>query len=207
MWWHGDLIHGVGDETTDERWGNVMYIPAAPWCERNAVYARLCGEAFLAGRSPADFAAEDWEIDWEGCRAEVEALCADNPMWIAIVNGEDAFVIGGEMSALEAFVAAAGARGAQIVRLHVGVASHTPLLQAAVAPLQAALSESLFRAAATPGGAGCRATRMGTLYRHLVRAWLPVVSGTRPRRSTLENGARTSGCERRGPLRQRISVP
>ena len=83
-------------------------------------------------------------------RAEVEAWCADNPIWIAIVNGEDAFVIGGETSALEGFVAAAAARGAQIVRLDVGVASHTPLLQAAVVPLQAALSESVFRAPATP---------------------------------------------------------
>ncbi len=41
-------------------------------------------------------------------RAPVEALCADNAVWIAIVNGEDAFVIGGETSALERFVAAAG---------------------------------------------------------------------------------------------------
>ncbi len=64
VWWHGDLIHGVGDGSNDERWGNVMYIPAAPWCGKNAAYARLCGEAFLAGRSPADFAAEDYEADW-----------------------------------------------------------------------------------------------------------------------------------------------
>jgi uncharacterized protein DUF1479 len=75
VWWHGDLIHGVGDETTDERWGNVMYIPAAPWCAKNAAYARMCGQAFLAGRSPADFAAEDWEVDWDG-RATVDDLTA-----------------------------------------------------------------------------------------------------------------------------------
>jgi hypothetical protein len=64
VWWHGDLIHGVGDGSNEERWGNVMYIPAAPWCAKNAAYARLCGEAFLGGRSPADFAAEDYEVDW-----------------------------------------------------------------------------------------------------------------------------------------------
>jgi len=91
-------------------------------------------------------------------RAEVEALCAGNALWIAIVNGEDAFVIGGEKSALDEFVAAAGARGAQIVCLHVGVASHTPLLEAAVAPLQAALSESAFRPPATPVVAGVDAS-------------------------------------------------
>jgi hypothetical protein len=50
-----------------------MYIPAAPWCERNAVYARLCGEAFLAGRSPGDFAAEDYEVDFAG-RATLDDL-------------------------------------------------------------------------------------------------------------------------------------
>ena len=43
-----------------------MYIPAAPWCAKNATYARLCGEAFLDGRSPGDFAAEDYEVDFDG---------------------------------------------------------------------------------------------------------------------------------------------
>jgi hypothetical protein len=52
-----------------------MYIPAAPWCDRNTVYARQCGEAFLAGRSPGDFAAEDWEVDWHG-RATIDDLSA-----------------------------------------------------------------------------------------------------------------------------------
>ncbi len=64
VWWHGDLLHGVGDGTNDERWGNVMYIPAAPWCAKNGTYARLCGEAFVEGRSPGDFAAEDYEVDF-----------------------------------------------------------------------------------------------------------------------------------------------
>ena len=75
VWWHGDLIHGVGDGSNDERWGNVMYIPAAPWCAKNAAYARLCGAAFLEGRSPADFAAEDYEVDWVN-RASVADLDA-----------------------------------------------------------------------------------------------------------------------------------
>jgi hypothetical protein len=75
VWWHCDLIHGVGNETTDERWGNVMYIPAAPWCARNAVYAEQCGQDFLAGRSPGDFAAEDYEVDFAG-RATLDDLNA-----------------------------------------------------------------------------------------------------------------------------------
>jgi Protein of unknown function (DUF1479) len=73
VWWHGDLIHGVGDGSNDVRWGNVMYIPVAPWCPKNAAYARQCGEDFLAGRSPPDFADEDYEVDFEG-RATVDDL-------------------------------------------------------------------------------------------------------------------------------------
>ena len=89
VWWHGDLIHGVGDETTTDRWGNVMYIPAAPWCERNAVYAERCGTAFLAGRSPADFATEDYEVGWDG-RATLDDLTPVGRAQLALsVSGRD----------------------------------------------------------------------------------------------------------------------
>ena len=57
------------------------------------------------------------------------------------------------------------------------------------------------------GRTDCCATSNGQLSRRVVRAWLPVVSGARPRRRTLEDGARTPGCGGRGPLGQRISVP
>jgi Protein of unknown function (DUF1479) len=66
VWWHGDLIHSVGEVTDQQGWGNVMYIPASPYCEKNAEYARGCGQAFLAGSSPTDFAAEDYETSWAG---------------------------------------------------------------------------------------------------------------------------------------------
>ena len=56
----------VADDTTQERWGNVMYIPSAPYCEKNAAYAAACGQAFLAGVSPSDFAPEDYEVRWTG---------------------------------------------------------------------------------------------------------------------------------------------
>ena len=32
VWWHSDMIHSVAPV---QGWGNVMYIPAAPWCPRN----------------------------------------------------------------------------------------------------------------------------------------------------------------------------
>jgi hypothetical protein len=66
VWWHCDVIHCVADDTARERWGNVMYIPSAPHCEKNALYAAACGRMFLAGRSPSDFAPEDYEVDWTG---------------------------------------------------------------------------------------------------------------------------------------------
>ena len=66
VWWHSDVIHCVADDTTKARWGNVMYIPSSPYCEKNAAYAAACGEAFLAGASPPDFAPEDYEVTWRG---------------------------------------------------------------------------------------------------------------------------------------------
>jgi hypothetical protein len=75
VWWHADLIHAVGAVTGQQGWGNVMYIPAAPYCAKNAAYAKACGKAFLAGASPADFAAEDYEATWTG-RAIVADLNA-----------------------------------------------------------------------------------------------------------------------------------
>jgi hypothetical protein len=66
VWWHCDLIHCVADDTTRERWGNVMYIPSSPYCEKNTIYAAACGQAFLTGASPSDFAPEDYEVDWTG---------------------------------------------------------------------------------------------------------------------------------------------
>ncbi|HEX3813867.1 MAG TPA: YbiU family protein [Mycobacteriales bacterium] len=73
VWWHGDLIHSVGEVTDQKGWGNVMYIPASPYCEKNAAYARKCGQAFLRGASPSDFAGEDYEVSWTG-RATLEDL-------------------------------------------------------------------------------------------------------------------------------------
>lgn len=66
VWWHGDLIHAVAPVADQRGWGNVMYIPVSPHCEKNAAYARQCGESFLTGASPADFAAEDYERSWHG---------------------------------------------------------------------------------------------------------------------------------------------
>ncbi len=70
VWWHCDMIHSVAPVTDQQGWGNVMYIPAAPWCAKNAAYADLVREAFRAGRSPFDFPTEDYEATWPNRFAE-----------------------------------------------------------------------------------------------------------------------------------------
>ncbi len=46
--------------------GNVMYIPAAPMCEKNLAYAHKVKAALEKGASPGDFPREDYETNWEG---------------------------------------------------------------------------------------------------------------------------------------------
>ena len=64
VWWHCDMIHSVAPVEDQKGWGNVMYIPAAPWCPRNETYASEVREAFLSGASPSDFPPEHYEKDW-----------------------------------------------------------------------------------------------------------------------------------------------
>jgi hypothetical protein len=64
VWWHSDLIHGVAAVEDQEGWGNVIYIPAAPMCAKNAAYAKDVLERFRRGESPADFPKEDYEAEW-----------------------------------------------------------------------------------------------------------------------------------------------
>lgn len=64
VWWHCDMIHSVAPVEAQQGWGNVMYIPAAPWCPRNERYAASVREAFLTGSSPGDFPEEHYERTW-----------------------------------------------------------------------------------------------------------------------------------------------
>ena len=65
VWWHCDVIHAVAPVENQRGWGNVMYIPAAPMCDKNRAYARQVAEALEQGRSPADFPPEDYEANWQ----------------------------------------------------------------------------------------------------------------------------------------------
>ena len=64
VWWLCDMVHAVAPVTDQKGWGNVMYIPAAPWCPRNEEYAATVREAFITGSSPSDFPEEHYERDW-----------------------------------------------------------------------------------------------------------------------------------------------
>ncbi len=73
VWWHPDVIHSVGDEHNGAEYASVIYIGASPACSKNEAYARRQSQSFLAGRSAPDFAAENYEVDFEG-RATLDDL-------------------------------------------------------------------------------------------------------------------------------------
>ncbi len=75
VWWHCDMIHSVAPVQDQQGWGNVMYIPSAPWCPRNEAYAASVREAFRTGSSPSDFPEEHYERSWDD-RFGVEDLNA-----------------------------------------------------------------------------------------------------------------------------------
>ena len=75
VWWHPDIIHAVADEHNGADYANVIYIAASPRCAKNEAYVRKQAAKFLAGESAPDFAAEDYEVDFEG-RATVDDLTA-----------------------------------------------------------------------------------------------------------------------------------
>ena len=66
VWWHPDVIHGVEDRHSGSGYSNVMYIGAAPACEKNNRFLVRQLKAFEAGESAPDFAAENYEVDFDG---------------------------------------------------------------------------------------------------------------------------------------------
>lgn len=65
VWWHCDVIHAVAPVRDQQGWSNVMYIPAAPLCEKNRLYARHVAQALAQGHSPGDFPPEHYEAAWD----------------------------------------------------------------------------------------------------------------------------------------------
>jgi hypothetical protein len=70
VFWHTDICHAVGDEHAGREYASVIYIGSAPDCPKNRAYLPKQKRAFLEGRSAPDFAAMDFEVDFEGRATE-----------------------------------------------------------------------------------------------------------------------------------------
>src|SRR4029077_8412297 len=68
--WHRDICHAVGDEPAGREYASVLYIGSAPDCPKNRAYLPKQKQAFLDGRSAPDFAAMDFEVDFQGRATE-----------------------------------------------------------------------------------------------------------------------------------------
>ena len=86
--------------------------------------------------------------------AKVVALCTAEGGHLAIVNGDDHALVGGDVASLAAIEHAAVALGATVQRLPVAIAAHTPLLAAAVGPFRACLEAVAWSTPVAPVLAG-----------------------------------------------------
>src|SRR5580692_7431086 len=66
VFWHSDLVHAVENEHRGSGYSNVMYIASTPGCAKNSAYLPQQAQAFLAGKTPPDFASDDFEVDFAG---------------------------------------------------------------------------------------------------------------------------------------------
>jgi len=73
VFWHSDVIHAVEDAHRGKGYSNVMYIASLPACAKNDAYLERQLPSFLEGRSPPDFPADNFEVDFAG-RATVDDL-------------------------------------------------------------------------------------------------------------------------------------
>ncbi|MBD1109055.1 DUF1479 family protein [Pelagibacterales bacterium SAG-MED50] len=73
IWWHPDVVHAVEDKHLGKKYSNVVYVGATPYCKKNLDYTVKQTKKFLEGRSPPDFAPEDYEINYNG-RVKLENL-------------------------------------------------------------------------------------------------------------------------------------
>src|SRR6201996_18930 len=66
VFWHSDVVHAVENEHKGSGYSNVMYISSTPGCAKNTAYLANQAPAFLSGRTPPDFAPDDFEVDFKG---------------------------------------------------------------------------------------------------------------------------------------------
>jgi Protein of unknown function (DUF1479) len=72
VFWHSDVVHAVENEHRGSGYSNVMYISSTPGCAKNTAYLARQAPAFLSGRTPPDFAPDDFEVDFVGRGTEID---------------------------------------------------------------------------------------------------------------------------------------
>lgn len=72
VFWHTDVVHAVENEHKGNGYSNVMYIGATVGCQKNSAYLARQAPAFLSGKTPPDFAPDDFEVDFRGRGTEAD---------------------------------------------------------------------------------------------------------------------------------------
>ncbi|MDC0057602.1 DUF1479 domain-containing protein [Pelagibacteraceae bacterium] len=65
VWWHPDVVHAVEDIHSGDGYSNVVYVGSTPYCKKNLEYSKKQAQKFLKGKSPPDFAPEDYEVNYK----------------------------------------------------------------------------------------------------------------------------------------------
>jgi len=73
VWWHPDVVHAVEDVHSGNGYSNVIYVGSTPYCKKNLAYSKKQAQKFLEGKSPPDFAPEDYEVNYKN-RATLDDL-------------------------------------------------------------------------------------------------------------------------------------
>ena len=85
VWWHPDVVHGVETKHSGNHYSNVIYVGSTPYCRKNLNYAKKQSKKFLEGKSPPDFAAEDYEVNYIG-RATIKDLSDLGKKQLALID-------------------------------------------------------------------------------------------------------------------------
>jgi hypothetical protein len=72
VFWHSDVVHAVENEHKGSGYSNVMYIASTPGCAKNTAYLARQAPTFLSGRTPPDFAPDDFELEFKGRGTEAD---------------------------------------------------------------------------------------------------------------------------------------
>ncbi|CAB9527484.1 Protein of unknown function (DUF1479) [Seminavis robusta] len=75
VWWHPDVVHAVESEHSGDGYSNVLYMGAAPLCDKNARYLQRQREHFQQhGKTPPDFCQGGIEVGFTTQKATPDDL-------------------------------------------------------------------------------------------------------------------------------------